>query len=141
MRLGQRILRRPQIAGRLLPLAQLLIGSGAVPEGYRPLQAVGLDGARRQQGDSAVEGIQCLFWLVRNGQQGNAIFVVGHDARHMLGGGAAFGLIDLRLASRNGFCILRLQHSGARRAGSLCGRSPEAQQKRTKNTPALLVTT
>src|ERR1700733_13190899 len=45
--LGQRVLRRPQIAGRLLPLAQLLIGGGAVPKSYCPLQAVGFDGACR----------------------------------------------------------------------------------------------
>jgi hypothetical protein len=128
-RLRQRILRRPEIAGRLLPLAQLLIGRGAVPVGYRPLQTVGLDGARRQQGDSAVKGIQCLFWLVRNRQQGDAIFVVGHDARHTLTWRAAFGFVDLRLASRDGFRVLRLQQLRAGRTGSLCGRSPEAPQK------------
>ena len=54
---------------------------------------------------------------MRNRQQGNAVFVVGHDARHALGGGAAFGLIELRLASRDGFCILRLQQLRAGRAG------------------------
>ena len=125
--LGQGILCRPQVGGRLLQLPQLLIGSGAVPEGYRPLQTVGLDGACRQERDPAVKNIQCLFWLVRNRQQGNAIFVVGHDTRHTLGGGAAFGFIDLRLASRNGFCVLRLQQRRAGRAGSLCGR--KARQK------------
>src|ERR1700734_1253769 len=77
--LAQRVLSRPQVACCLLPLAQLLIGGGTVPEGYCPLQAVGLDGARREECDPAVEGFQRLFWLVRNRQQGNAIFVVGHD--------------------------------------------------------------
>jgi hypothetical protein len=107
--LGQRNFRRSQIAGRLLPLAQLLIGGGAMPEGHRPLQTVGLDSACRQERDLGVKSIECLFWLVLNGQQGNAIFVVGHDTRQTLGGGAAFGFIDLRLASRNGFCVPRLQ--------------------------------
>jgi hypothetical protein len=125
---SQRILCRPQIAGRSLPLAQLLISSGAVPEGYRPLQTVGLDRARRQQRDPAVKSIQCLFWLVRNRQQGNAIFVVGHNARHTLAGRAAFGFIDLRLASRDGFCVLRLQQLGTGRAGSLGSRSPQGPQ-------------
>jgi hypothetical protein len=127
---AQGILCRPQIAGRLLPLVQLLIGSGAVPEGYRPLQTIRLDGAYRQERDPAVKSVQRLFWLVRNSQQGNAIFVIGHEARHMLGGGAAFGLIELRLACRDRFCVLRLQQFGALRAGYLRGRSPEAKQKR-----------
>src|ERR1700678_1934995 len=55
--LGQGILCRPQVGGRLLPLPQLLIGSGAVPEGYRPLQTVGLDGACRQERDPAVKSV------------------------------------------------------------------------------------
>jgi hypothetical protein len=125
--LAQGVLRRPQIAGRLLPLAQLLIGRGTVPEGYCPLQTIGLDGACRQERDPAVKDFQRLFWLVGNRQQGNAIFIVGHDARHMLGGGGAFGFIDLRFASRDGFCVLRLQPLGAARAGPLCSRSPEAK--------------
>ena len=120
----------PRSRRRLLPLAELLIGSGAVPEGYRPLQAVGLDGARRQERDAAVENVYRLFWLVRNGQQGNAILVVSYDARHVLTGGAAFGLIELRFASRDGFCVLFLQQFGAHRAGYLRGRRPEAKQKR-----------
>jgi hypothetical protein len=127
--LSQRILCRPQIAGRSFPLAQLLIGGGAVPEGYRPLQTVGLDRARRQQRNPGVKSIQCLFWLVRNRQQGNAIFVVGHDARHTLARRAAFGFIDLRLASRDGFCVLRLQQLGTGRAGSLSSRRPQGPQR------------
>ena len=88
---------------------QLLISGGAVPEGHRPLQAVRLNGACRQQRDLAVKRFKRLFWLMRDGQQGDAIFVVGYDARHALGGGAVFGRIDLRLASRDRSCVLGLQ--------------------------------
>ena len=50
--LAQGILSRPLIASRLLPLAELLIGSGAVPEGYCPLRTVstGNPGARGAPG-------------------------------------------------------------------------------------------
>jgi hypothetical protein len=45
----------------------------------------------------------------------------------MLGGRGAFGLVDLRLAGRDGLGVLRLQQRRAGRAGSLCGRSLEAE--------------
>jgi hypothetical protein len=35
--------------------------------------------------------------------------IVGHDARHALGGRAVFGRIELGLASRDRSCVLGLQ--------------------------------
>jgi hypothetical protein len=136
--LGQRGFRRSQIAGRLFPLVQLLIGGGAMPEGHRPLQTVGLDGACRQERDLGVKSIQCLFWLVRNRQQGNAIFVVAHDTRHTLGGGAAFGFIDLRLASRNGVASPACNNSVQLEPGSCAAARPHRRVTLEKNAPALL---
>jgi hypothetical protein len=46
---------------------------------------------------------------MRNGQQSDAVFIVGHDARHALGGRAVFGRIELGLASRDRSCVLGLQ--------------------------------
>jgi hypothetical protein len=66
--------------------------------------------------------------LVRNRQQGNAIFVVGHNARHTLASRTAFGFINLRLASRDGFCVLRLQQLRTCRARSLGSRSPQGNE-------------
>ena len=103
------ILSGLQIAGCFFPLMQLLIGGGSVPECDRPLQAVRLNGACRQQRNLAVKRFERLFWLTRNGQQSDAIFIVGHDARHALGGWAVFGRIELGLASRDRSCVLGLQ--------------------------------
>jgi hypothetical protein len=64
-----------------------------------------------------------------NTQQGNAIFIVGHDACHAFAGRRPFGLIKFRLTNRDGFCVLCLQQLGATQTSTLplCG--PGAQQK------------
>ncbi len=71
-------------------------------------------------------------------QQGNAVFIVGHDARHALARRRAFGRIKFRLAGRNRFCILCLQQLGARRTATLAqGRSPESSScRQQKGEPA-----
>jgi hypothetical protein len=46
---------------------------------------------------------------MRNSQQSDAVFIVGHDARHALGGWAVFGRIELGFASRDRSCVLGLQ--------------------------------
>jgi hypothetical protein len=46
---------------------------------------------------------------MRNGQQSDAVFIVGHDAGHALGGRAVFGRIELGLASRDRSCVPALQ--------------------------------
>jgi hypothetical protein len=114
--LGERILRGLQIAGRVIPLLQLLIGRGSVPERDRPLQAVGLYGARRQQLDLAVKGLERPLWFMRNGEQRHPIFIVSHDARQAFGGRSAFGLVQLGLAGRDGSGVVGLQQFGAIRA-------------------------
>ena len=110
-------------AAGALPLLQLLIGGGAVPEDDCPLQAVRLDRACRQQSNRRVKSLERLFWLVGHSQQGHAVFIIGHDARHVFAGGSAFGRIEFRLANRNCFCILGLQQLRAGRAAPLspCG--------------------
>jgi hypothetical protein len=123
-RTGECILRRLQIAGCMIPLFQLLIGRGAVPERDCPLQAIRLHGACRQERDLTVERVQRLFWLMGDGQQGNAVFIVGHDPRQAFGGWAAFRRIELCLAGRDRPCILCLQQLGA----ILCLRNPSAHQ-------------
>jgi hypothetical protein len=111
-RAGECILRRLQIAGRVIPLFHLLIGRGPVPECDRPFQAIRLHGACGQQRDLTVERDQRLFWLMGDGQQGNAVFIVGHDPRQAFAGRAVFGRIELCLASRDRFGILCLQQLG-----------------------------
>ena len=112
-RAGECVLRCLQIASCVVPLLQLLIGSGSVPEGDPPLQAIRLHGACRQQRDLTVERVQRLFRLVSDGQQGNAVFIVGHDPRQTFAGRAAFGCIELCLAGRDRFCVPCLQQLGA----------------------------
>jgi hypothetical protein len=92
----------------MLPLEQLLVGRGAVPERYRPLQAVGFYCAGGQQGDGAIENCERLLRLVGDSEQRNAIFIIRHDACHVFAGRGFFGLIELCLASRNRSPILRL---------------------------------
>jgi hypothetical protein len=116
--LGKRVLSRAQVAGGVLPLAQLLVGGRPVPERDCPLQAVRLHGACRQERDLAVENIDCLFRLMRYRQQRNPIFIVCHDAGHALSRGGAFGLIELSLAGGDGFAVLCLQQPGTVRARS-----------------------
>jgi hypothetical protein len=112
-RAGECVLRRLQIASCVIPLLQLLIGRGSVPEGDSPLQGIRLHRACRQQRDLTVERVERLLWLVGDGQQGNAIFIIGHDPRQSFADRAAFGCIELCLAGRDRFCVPCLQQLGA----------------------------
>jgi hypothetical protein len=112
-RSGECVFRCLQIASCLIPLFQLLIGRRSVPERDCPLQAIRLHGACRQQRDLTVESVQRLFWLMGDGQQGNAVFIIGHDPRQSFTRRAAFGGIELCLTGRDRFCVPCLQQLGA----------------------------
>ena len=100
-----------------------------MPEGNRPLQAVRLHRACRQQRDRAVESIERLLWLVSHYQQSDAVFIASHDPGQAFRGRAMFGFIELCLAGGDGFCILRLQQLRA----ILSLNRPNAQQKSDPN--------
>ena len=118
-----------QIGSGALPVLQLLISGRPVPKNHCPLQAVRLNRAGRQQGNSRVKSLQRLFRLVGHSQQSNTVFIIGYDARHAFTGGSIFGRIEFRLANRNCFCILCLQQLRARRAAPLPQCGPYRQQK------------